>query len=52
MSAEKRKNKGPLRKVAETTAKVVGLTAFWTVFGPILAYQVWRYHKQDACKRD
>jgi hypothetical protein len=52
MLAEKRKSKGSLRKIAESAVKLAGLTAFWTVFGPALAYQVWRYHKRDACKRD
>ena len=52
MSAEEKKNKSKVRTAASLAFRAVEVTVFWSLFGPVLAYKLWRYHKREACKRD
>jgi hypothetical protein len=52
MSAEEQEKKSRVRRAAEVVVKISGLTAFWSVFGPVLVYKLWKYNKRESCKRD
>jgi hypothetical protein len=52
MSVEEQEKKSRVRRAAEVVVKISWLTAFWSVFAPVLAYQIWKYNKRESCKRD